>query len=47
LLAGHLPPLQKQERLNKNIVGLSVVVELLDLKGRDNLNIPVESIVKY
>ena len=32
---------------NKNIVGLSVVVELLDLKGRDNLNIPVESIVKY
>ena len=32
---------------NKNILGLSVVVELLDLKGRDNLNIPVESIIKY
>ena len=32
---------------NKNIIGLSVVVELLDLKGKDKINMEVDSIVKY
>ena len=31
----------------KKIIGLSVVVELLELKGRNNVNMEVDSIVKY
>ena len=31
----------------KKIVGLSVVVELESLKGRDKVNMEVDSIVKY
>ena len=32
---------------NKEVLGLLVVVELLDLKGRDYINIPMESIVCF
>ena len=32
---------------SKNIIGLSVVVELLALKGRNKLSMEVDSIVKY
>ena len=31
----------------KKIIGLSVVVELLELKGRTKVNMEVDSIVKY
>ena len=33
--------------LNKKIEGLSVLIELKDLKGRDNLEIPVNSLITF
>ena len=33
--------------LNKKIEGLSVLIELKDLKGRDNLEIPVKSLITF
>jgi len=32
---------------NKKIEGLSVLIELKDLKGRDKFGIPVESLITY
>ena len=31
----------------KNVIGLSVLIELIDLKGRDKLPFKVKSILKY
>lgn len=35
------------ESKNKNIAGLLIVVELLELNGRKNFNFPVKSLIKY
>ena len=35
------------EKENKEILALSVIIELTDLRGKDNLDIPVYSEVKY
>ncbi len=32
---------------NKNIIGLCILIELLKLKGRDNFNFPIKSLINY